>query len=138
MPPRNTYDSFTGAASFDVHIYFDPEDGEQVKYAENLRERIIKEFQELETYKMHYKAIGPHPIAMFEVDIANPAQFGAFVPWLAIHHGLLSVLVHPNTDDDLRGHTQNAMWMGEKLRLNLSVLEEIKKMKGSGDQPTAA
>lgn len=66
---------------------------------------------------------------MFEVDIANPAQFGAFVPWLAIHHGPLSILVHPNMGDDLLGHTQHAMWIGEKLSLKLIRFEEIRKMK---------
>ncbi|KAI4189835.1 MAG: hypothetical protein L6R41_001202 [Letrouitia leprolyta] len=128
MPPSNTYDNFTapirnsGGAGFD-------ENEEEVKYAENLRERIIQEFRELSTYKVHYQPIGPHPIAMFEVDIANPAQFGAFVPWLAIHHGPLSILVHPNMGDDLLGHTQHAMWIGEKLSLKLIRFEEIRKMK---------
>ncbi|KAL8932699.1 MAG: hypothetical protein Q9216_006724, partial [Gyalolechia sp. 2 TL-2023] len=105
------------------------ENEEEVKYAEDLRERIMHEFPELQTHEVHYKPVGPHPIAMFEVGIANPAQFGAFVPWVAIHHGPLSVLVHPNTGDDLRGHTQNAMWIGEKLPLKVSRFEEIKKMK---------
>ncbi|KAI4177175.1 MAG: hypothetical protein LQ343_000657 [Gyalolechia ehrenbergii] len=113
--------------SGDYGVVGNKENEEEVKYAENLRERIIQEFQELDTHEAHYKAIGPHPIAMFEVGIAKPAQFGDFVPWLAIHHGPLSVLVHPNTGDDLRGHTQNAMWIGEKLPLKLSRFEEIKK-----------
>lgn len=99
-----------------------------MKFAEELRKRIVQEFGELQTYKMHYKPIGPHPIGMFEVDIATPAQFGAFVPWLAIHHGPLSILVHTNTGDGLRDHTQNAMWIGEKLALNLSSFNKFKEM----------
>ncbi|KAL9596047.1 MAG: hypothetical protein Q9219_006063 [cf. Caloplaca sp. 3 TL-2023] len=104
------------------------DDAREVKDAENLRERILQEFPELSTYKMHYKPIGPHPIAMFEVDIDNPAQFGAFVPWLAIHRGNLSVLVHTNTGNHLRDHTQNATWMGEKLPLNVERFEKIEEM----------
>lgn len=68
---------------------------------------------------------------MFEVNLFTPAQFGAFIPWLAIHRGPLSVLVHPNTVDPVTGeenepernHTQQAIWMGERLPLDLSVFK---------------
>lgn len=36
---------------------------------------------------------------MFEVNVFTPAQFGAFVAWMVINRGPLSVLVHPNTGD---------------------------------------
>jgi aromatic ring-cleaving dioxygenase len=45
-------------------------------------------------------------------------QFGAFIPWLVINRGPLSALIHPNTGDDLRDHTQRATWMGQPLPLN--------------------
>jgi aromatic ring-cleaving dioxygenase len=69
---------------------------------------------------------------MFEIVLVSPAQFGAFVPWLVINRGPLSVLVHPNTIDpasgenteELRDHTQRAMWMGERLILDTSVLRQ--------------
>jgi aromatic ring-cleaving dioxygenase len=57
---------------------------------------------------------------MFEVNLFTPAQFGAFIPWLVINRGPLSVLIHPNTvnpvtgehDEGERDHTQRATWMG--------------------------
>lgn len=62
---------------------------------------------------------------MFEVNIFTPAQFGAFVPWLSVHRGPLSVLVHPNTteDEERLNHTQRAIWLGERIPLDLSVLK---------------
>src|SRR6266480_7266227 len=66
---------------------------------------------ELRIYRLWDKPIGPHPVAMFEVNLFTPAQFGAFIPWLVINRGPLSVLVHPNTEDDSeakRNHTQRA------------------------------
>ncbi|KAL8722561.1 MAG: hypothetical protein Q9225_000956 [Loekoesia sp. 1 TL-2023] len=138
MSLGKTYDSFVepirndSGPGFDVHIYFHQDDEGEAKFAEGLRGRIMREFEELQTYKMHYKPIGPHPIGMFEVDIATPAQFGAFVPWLAIHHGPLSILVHTNTGDGFRDHTQNAMWIGEKLPLNLSSFKKSKEMDEVG------
>jgi aromatic ring-cleaving dioxygenase len=66
---------------------------------------------------------------MFEVNVFTPAQFGAFIPWLVIHRGPLSALIHPNTkgeegsanEVELRNHTQRAMWMGEKIPLDVSL-----------------
>lgn len=89
---------------------------------------------ELRIYRFWEQPIGPHPIAMFEIDILSPKQFGAFIPWLAINRGPLSALVHPNTidpatgkmEDEERDHTQRAMWMGEKVILDTSVLEKKK------------
>ncbi len=65
---------------------------------------------------------------MFEVSIFTPAEFGAFIPWLAVWRGPLSALVHPNTVPDegeteaaaeLRDHSERAIWLGEKQSLDL-------------------
>jgi aromatic ring-cleaving dioxygenase len=65
---------------------------------------------------------------MFEVNLFTPAQFGAFVSWLAIWRGPLSVLIHPNTVEDdrpraeveLRNHSERAIWMGERIPLDFT------------------
>jgi aromatic ring-cleaving dioxygenase len=51
-------------------------------------------------------------------------QFGAFIPWLVINRGPLSALIHPNTDDEVRDHTQRATWMGQPLPLNVRLLRK--------------
>jgi aromatic ring-cleaving dioxygenase len=74
---------------------------------------------------------------MFEVNLFTPAQFGAFVPWLVINRGPLSVLIHPNTVDPVTGehgdaerdHTQRATWMGERIVLDLSLFKRMKAAK---------
>jgi len=61
---------------------------------------------------------------MFEVNIFTPLQFGAFVPWLAMNRGPLSVLVHPNTDKgEVWDHTVGGCWLGEKKEINLELFE---------------
>ncbi|KAK2600113.1 hypothetical protein QQS21_005128 [Conoideocrella luteorostrata] len=127
------YDSFTAPldngirGGFDVHIYYFQNSAEQTKYARELWERIRREFPELRVYRFWDRPVGPHPVAMFEVNVFSPAEFGAFVAWLAIWRGPLSVLIHPNTipaegeseaDAQLRDHTQRAIWMGERLPLD--------------------
>jgi DOPA 4,5-dioxygenase len=67
---------------------------------------------------------------MFEVNVFTPAQFGAFVSWLAVWRGPLSALIHPNTiaeegvssaESAYRDHSQRAIWMGERLPLDYSI-----------------
>ncbi|KAI1174351.1 DOPA-like domain-containing protein [Nemania sp. FL0916] len=113
---------------FDVHIYYWQNSQEQTQYAKALWERIRREFPELRIYTFWDRPIGPHPVAMFEVDILTPAQFGAFVSWLAIWRGPLSVLVHPNTVEadvsrtavEIRNHSERAIWMGERIPLDFT------------------
>ena len=56
-------------------------------------------------------------------------QFSAFVPWLVINRGPLSALIHPNTGEDERDHTQRATWMGQPLPLNLGLFKKMAQLK---------
>lgn len=67
---------------------------------------------------------------MFEVNLFTPSQFGAFIAWLAIWRGPLSALVHPNIIPEegvnswasaKRDHLERAIWMGERIPLDLSL-----------------
>ena len=93
-PPReglsNAYEQFTSGITngrrggFDIHIYYFQNNQEQTDYAKALWKRIRYEFPELRIYKFWDKPIGPHAVAMFEVNVFTPAQFGAFIPWLVV------------------------------------------------------
>ena len=39
-----------------------------------------------------------------------------------VNHGDLAVLIHPRTGDDLPDHGDYALWLGDKLELDFSVL----------------
>ncbi|USW56063.1 Putative Dopa 4,5-dioxygenase, DOPA-like superfamily [Septoria linicola] len=114
-------------AAFDVHIYYLQTSPSESKFAQHLHERIRREFPELRVYTLWDKPIGPHPVAMFEINLFTPAQFGAFIPWLVINRGPLSALVHPNTGDDERDHTQRATWMGQPYPLQTGMLRKAKE-----------
>lgn len=127
-----SYDHFTDGIThdrrggFDIHIYYFQANEYQTTFAKALWERIRREFPELRIYKFWDRPVGPHPVAMFEVNLFTPSQFGAFIPWLVINRGPLSALVHPNTDDraeDERNHTQRATWLGQPLPLVLSIFK---------------
>ncbi|RMY74630.1 hypothetical protein D0864_09979 [Hortaea werneckii] len=136
--PSAAYKEFTSPITnstrggFDVHIYFLQTSPSESQFAQELWERIRREFPELRIYRVWDKPIGPHPVAMFEVNLFTPEQFGAFVPWLVIHRGPLSVLLHPNTGDDVRDHTQLATWMGKPYPLQVGMLREFARNKEGG------
>lgn len=70
---------------------------------------------------------------MFEVNLFTPEQFGAFIPWLVINRGPLSALIHPNTDDEVRDHTQRATWMGTPMPLLMRKMRDSHAKKASND-----
>ncbi|GAA5903926.1 DOPA 4,5-dioxygenase family protein [Sporobolomyces salmoneus] len=107
--------------AFDFHIYYSTLS--QLAHARKLHQRIRYEFPELRVYKFWEEPIGPHPSPMFEVNTFTPIQFGAFFGFLTAYRGDLSVLVHPNTDDELADHTTKATWMGDKLELKTDSLK---------------
>ncbi|KAG0709344.1 DOPA-like domain-containing protein [Suillus ampliporus] len=97
----------------------------QAQYAKELHERVRREFPELRIYKLWDKPIGPHPTAMFEVNTFNPHQTGAFFSWLVVHRGPCDVLVHPNTGDSFRDHTELATWIGRRWPLYDELLKTL-------------
>ncbi|KAJ7533787.1 hypothetical protein O6H91_13G064900 [Diphasiastrum complanatum] len=111
--------------SYDVHIYFFETDETHTALARALQAEIKEKFQELEVYKFWAHPIGPHPIGNFEIDLKSPEEFLLFVPWIQVNRRGLSVLVHPNTGNSLKDHTENAIWIGEKQVLNTRYLNEI-------------
>ena len=70
------------------------------------------------------KPIGPHPHAMYQVKFAT-AEFNRIVPWLMLNRRGLDVLVHPNTGDAYEDHATHALWLGDKLKLRLRVLQNL-------------
>ncbi|KAJ3556181.1 hypothetical protein NM688_g2163 [Phlebia brevispora] len=122
-PKSSAYDEFPAPIEssnngFDFHIYYMQADPEQVKYASELHERIRREFPELRIYKLFDRPVGPHPTAMFEVNVFTPHQIGAFFSWLVVNRGPCSVLVHPNTKDPYRDHTELVTWIGRPWPIN--------------------
>lgn len=125
----------TEIRNFHAHVYFDPSNRAT---AEQVREELAVRF-DVELGRWHDKPIGPHPQSMYQVAFA-PEHFNAVVPWLMLHHAGLDVLIHPNTNDAVKDHTDHALWLGNKLEVNVKFLREFvekeKKKKEQAQQTT--
>lgn len=70
---------------------------------------------------------------MFELNVFTPAQLGAVVSWLMANRGPCSVLIHPNTEDEIADHTTHATWMGPPVPLDIDLLRAA-EAKGKEDK----
>lgn len=73
---------------------------------------------------IHDDPIGPHPYAMYQVNY-NSNIAGEVEKLLT--NTKLDILLHEDTGDDLRDHTEGAKWIGNKLTLNLEWLKNYIK-----------
>jgi DOPA 4,5-dioxygenase len=68
---------------------------------------------------------------MFEVNVSTPAQLGALHSWFVQNRGPCSVLIHPNTGNDVADHTTHATWLGEKVPLDIDLLRAVDAMNAA-------
>lgn len=112
--------------NFHAHVYYDVASR---KVAERVRQGLGDRF-EVQLGRWHDQPIGPHPKSMYQVAF-SPPQFGQVVPWLMLNREELDILVHPTTGDDVADHTNHAIWLGEKLPLNIEVLRRATTEPGN-------
>jgi aromatic ring-cleaving dioxygenase len=108
---------------YHAHVYYDPVKSRE--RAAKLRERVAAEFPRAKLGSWHDELVGPHPQSMYQ--IAFPTEMLAtFVPWLMLNRCGLTVLLHPETGDDLTDHTAHAAWFGAVLPLRVDVFKKDK------------
>lgn len=110
-------DAITG---WHAHVYYDDATREA---AARLREGIAQAFPDAVLGRWHDVPVGPHPQAMYQVAFA-PALFPTLAPFIALNREGLTVLVHPETGRQKADHRDHALWLGEVLPLDLSVLPD--------------
>ncbi len=106
-----------------AHVYFDPATTRDP--AAQLRDWIAARFPDALLGRWHDVKVGPHPQAMYQIAFPNEL-FPNLVPFLSLNRTGLTVLVHPNTEDEVADHLVHALWMGAVLPLDASVLRSKK------------
>jgi DOPA 4,5-dioxygenase len=108
--------SITG---YHAHVYFDP-DTEAAAAA--LRDGLEARF-DVTLGRWHHKPVGPHTAWMYQVAF-GVEQFPVVVPFLALNHGPLSILIHPMSGDAVADHFDHALWLGTPLALDAGPLRK--------------
>ena len=75
--------------------------------------------------RMWNETVGPHPIAQFTV-CCNATSLPTAIGWYMKTRDQLQlpILLHPLTTSEAIDHTSRAMWMGPKVPLDESQLEQ--------------
>ena len=102
---------------YHAHVYYD---AESRSTAARVRHDLDAAF-EVSLGRWRDTPVGPHPRSMYQVAFAAD-RFAEVVPWLMLNRSGLVVLVHPLTGEDRADHDARALWLGEKLALDLDVL----------------
>ncbi|MDF1720809.1 MAG: DOPA 4,5-dioxygenase family protein [Minwuia sp.] len=103
---------------YHAHIYYRNE-AERAEAAV-LRQQIKARFQVIPG-RWRDQPVGPHPLPMFQMAF-TPAVFITLTPWLMLNRRGLTVLVHPETGDEVSDHAVHPLWLGEVLDLNIDFL----------------
>jgi len=105
---------------YHAHIYWSTP--EQRATAIGLRDQLSE--LECGLGRVWDQPIGPHPLPMYQVNYCDTNKKP--VEWLLKTTGL-TILLHEDTGDDLRDHTEGTRWLGETLTLDLAWLENYVK-----------
>jgi aromatic ring-cleaving dioxygenase len=108
-------------AAYHAHVYYHPQ--KTRRPAERLRARVALAFPQARLGRWHDELVGPHSRSMYQIAFPS-SMLAAFLPWLMLNRGSLSVLLHPETGDDYRDHTAHAAWLGPPLKLRLGVFKK--------------
>ena len=101
---------------YHAHVYFD---SQTLQFASDL---CIKagELFDLKVGRIHQKPVGPHPKWSCQISFSSK-DFEQLIPWLSDNRNDLTVLIHAQTGDNLKDHTEYAYWLGDNVQLNLSI-----------------
>ena len=105
---------------YHAHVYFDAD-------TQTIAQQLCQEADRLfpvEIGRMHAKIVGPHPRWSCQLAFA-PDAFDQVIPWLMLNRQGLTIFTHPETGHHLEDHRDRAIWMGEMLKLDLSIFDRM-------------
>lgn len=108
MAPRSQIDRVISEYHF--HLYFNETTRAS---AATIRERLLgQRVFSVRPGPLRDLPIGPHRLPQFQAAVL-PGALEAALGWYLLHRGEHTVLIHPVTEDELRDHTRDALWLGD-------------------------
>ena len=105
---------------FHSHIYFNEETFDK---AAEFCEEFKRLGLDLQISSLHRRLLGPHPEWMFEVDF-KVQDFKKLIDFMQKKRNGLNIFIHPLSGNELLDHTDYALFLGEKVDLNLSIFSK--------------
>lgn len=105
-----------------AHVYFD---AATKPTAEAVLADVETALPGLKIGRVHDKPVGPHPQGSCQVLVPND-RLAEVASWFAVNRRGLTILLHPNTEDDLKDHRDYPIWYGSAPKINFEMFEERK------------
>lgn len=107
--------------NYHAHIYYRADTKSE---AQKLRALIQVTYPHLPVSPMVDYAVGPHLYPMFQVGLSD-RDLDVMIREVKPFSQTLSILFHPLIRDDLIAHTDEAMWIGKPLPVNVEFLSAL-------------
>ena len=107
--------SLTG---YHAHVYYD---ASTKPAAERLRRKLEGRFDAPVYGRWHDRPVGPHPRWSYQVAF-DAALRDEIVDFLEANREGLTILLHEQTGDDIRDHTDGASFLGAPVVLDIDKL----------------
>ena len=107
--------------NYHAHVYFPLSEWDK---AEEFYSLALSK-SEFSFCKIYDRAVGPHPLPMIELHFKENFLESSRT-WLEVHRNLFSILIHIDTGDDVKDHSENIEWLGAPLKIDFSFFELIK------------
>lgn len=117
---------------YHVHIYFDPKNWEDEFAAQNIAQALKILFPNDVKGIYNVGKVGPHGAQNVEIDIKKES-FGRIVQFLQQNGQNLSILIHPETGDDLKDHLESSLWLNRVTPYNDAFFNRLRA--GAPDAP---
>lgn len=106
---------------YHAHIYYALENK---PYALDVHAKVLSAFSQLPVSHLVDYAVGPHLFPMFQVAF-DETKLDELKMFFTPFSDKLSILIHPLIRDDLVAHTDEAIWIGDKLPVNIDFLKSL-------------
>lgn len=104
------------AQSYHAHVYFHREEAEAAQHLYQDAKLALSNLAA--PGRVNHGPIGPHPVGSFSLEFTH-ANRETVLAWLEAHRSNLTVMLHPETGDDLVDHRDHVAWLGEPMALDL-------------------
>jgi DOPA 4,5-dioxygenase len=109
----------------DIHTLFEFKD---LKRCTQIYDNFLSFLKEnnipFEKNRIFERPVGPWPTPMWQLVLKGEnfySDLGKAISWLFLNRGEFSVMIHPNTSDELLDHTERTIWLGKSYELKLEI-----------------
>ena len=121
---KQTFNEVSEVKEYHIHVYFGA-DKDAEALAHELTEDIKTLFSPDIVSAEKIGKIGPHTEENYAIHIKKPG-FATIVPWVQLNNRGLSILIHPDRNDDLKDHIGPSMWVGAPVKYNEKFFDKLR------------